>query len=73
MNELPKPRADKQYQLWAIVDGKPVDAGVFDVDGGAAFVKLKNIPNAQAFAITLENKGGSASPHMDALYVMGKV
>ncbi|WP_161622655.1 anti-sigma factor, partial [Cesiribacter andamanensis] len=27
---LPKAPAGKQYQLWAIVDGKPVDAGVFD-------------------------------------------
>ncbi len=73
VNQLPKPNADKQYQLWAIVDGKPVDAGIFDVSDGPSFVKLKNIPNAQAFAITLENKGGSVSPTMDAMYVMGKV
>jgi len=73
VNQLPKPASDKQYQLWAIVDGKPVDAGIFDVGEGISFVKLKTIPKAQAFAITLEKKGGSSAPTMEAMYVMGKV
>ena len=73
VNQLPKPVADKQYQLWAIVDGKPVDAGIFDMAEGISFVKLKTIPKAEAFAITLEKKGGSRTPTMDAMYVMGKV
>ncbi|RZL09055.1 MAG: anti-sigma factor, partial [Pedobacter sp.] len=30
INTLPNPASDKQYQLWAIVGGKPVSAGVFD-------------------------------------------
>ena len=34
VNHLPKPVPDKQYQLWAIVDGKPVDAGIFDMAEG---------------------------------------
>jgi len=63
--------ADKQYQLWAIVDGKPVDAGIIgECDG---LCKMKNIPNAQAFAITLEKKGGSPTPTLSAMYVLGKV
>ena len=73
VNQLPKPVANKQYQLWAIVDGKPIDAGIFDMEEGVSFVKLKTIPKAQAFAITLEKKGGSATPNMEAMYVMGKV
>lgn len=73
VNQLPKPDAEKQYQLWAIVDGKPVDAGVFNLQEGISFVKLKTIPKAEAFAITLEKKGGSITPTMDAMYVMGKV
>lgn len=72
-NNLPQPTTDKQYQLWAIVDGKPVDAGVFDVKDAYSLVKLKNIPRAQAFAITLEKKGGSAAPTLEAMYVMGQV
>ena len=63
--------SDKQYQLWAIVDGKPVAAGmVGDCNG---LCKMKNIPKAQAFAITLEKKGGSVTPTLSAMYVMGKV
>lgn len=73
VNNLPKPQLDKQYQLWAIVDGKPVDAGVFDINEGISLVKMKNIPAAQAFAITLEKRGGSPTPTMEAMYVMGKV
>lgn len=73
VNQLPKPVSDKQYQLWAIVDGKPVDAGIFDLSEGLSFVKLKQISKAEAFAITLEKKGGSATPNMEAMYVMGKI
>lgn len=69
---LPQAPAGKQYQLWAIVNGKPVDAGVLNgcSDG---FCKMKTIPSAEAFAITLEQTGGSAVPTLSALYVMGKV
>ena len=73
VNQLPHPSDDQQYQLWALVDGKPVDAGVFDIKDGPGLVKMKNIPRAQAFAITLEKKGGSPVPTMEKLYVLGKV
>lgn len=73
VSKLPVPTSDQQYQLWAMVDGKPVDAGVFDIKEGAGLHKMKKIPKAQAFAITLEKKGGSPVPTMDKLYVMGKV
>lgn len=68
---LPAPDAAKQYQLWALVGGKPVDLGVFDVNN--AMQKMKAIPQAEAFAVTLEKKGGSPTPHLEELYVMGKV
>ena len=73
VNQLPVPESNQQYQLWAMVDGKPVDAGVFDVKDGAGMTKMKNIPKAEAFAITLERKGGSPTPSLDKLYVLGKV
>ena len=34
---------------------------------------MKNIPKPSLFAITLEKKGGSATPTMDQMYVAGKV
>lgn len=69
---LPQPPAGKQYQLWAIVNGKPVDAGVVN-NCTAGICKMKTIPSAEAFAITLEQSGGSPTPTLSALYVMGKV
>lgn len=73
VNNLPKSPADKQYQLWALVDGKPVDAGMVDLSRPDGILKMHNIPKAQAFAITLEKKGGSAGPDLTQLYVIGKV
>lgn len=67
---LPAAPSGKQYQLWAIVDGKPVDAGVFDARG-QRLKKMRQIQNASAFAVTLEPAGGSPSPTMDQMYVMG--
>jgi anti-sigma-K factor RskA len=74
-NNMPQPAADKQYQLWAIVDGQPVDAGVLEMtrEGTLRAVKMKNIPRAQAFAITLEKRGGSPTPDLEAMQVMGKI
>ncbi len=71
---LPLPPKGKQYQLWALVDGKPVDAGVFNVGDDIQLVqKMKDMPNAQAFAVTLENAGGSPAPTMEAMYLIGNV
>lgn len=70
---LPDVSPEKQYQLWALVDGVPVDAGVFDYKNGNGMLEMKQIDQSQAFAITLEPKGGSASPHLDALCVIGNV
>ena len=60
-----------QYQLWAIVDGKPVDAGM--VGDCAGLCKMKVIDHAEAFAITLEKQGGSQKPNLSDMFVMGKV
>lgn len=70
---LPPSPESKQYQLWAIVDGKPVDAGVIDLENGVAFQKMKLIAGAKAFAVTIENKGGSPSPSLDTMCLLGNV
>lgn len=68
--KLPAAPKGMQYQLWAIVDGKPVDAGMIKMDSGMQ--KMKAVANATAFAITLEKEGGSDTPHGD-MYVMGTI
>jgi len=64
---------ENQYQLWAIIDGKPVDAGVFD-GNLTGLVKMKGIgTGAAAFAVTIEPRGGKASPTLETMQVVGNV
>lgn len=71
---LPSAPSNKQYQLWAIVDGKPVDAGMIDMNATASvFQKMKSVKGAQAFAVTIENMGGSPVPTMETMCLLGNV
>jgi anti-sigma-K factor RskA len=69
-DKLPPAPKGMQYQLWAIVGGKPIDAGMVQPDAGMQ--KMKQIANATAFAVTLEKEGGSPAPEGD-MYVMGNI
>ncbi len=71
-NKMDKLPEGKQYQLWAIVDGKPVDAGMIGFDC-AGLCKMKVINHAEAFAVTLEKQGGSPTPTLSDMVVIGKV
>ncbi len=73
--QLPLNDSAHQYQLWALVDGKPVDLGVFDAKPGSAKIlaDMKAIAGAQTFAVTLEKRGGNATPTMSQLIVAGNV
>lgn len=72
IQELKGISKDNQFQLWAIVDGKPVDAGVFDSDF-SGLLKMKNIKGAVAFAVTVEPRGGKPAPTLETMRVMGAV
>jgi anti-sigma-K factor RskA len=63
---------ENQYQLWAIVDGKPVDAGVFD-STVAGLLKMKDLSGAAAFAVTVEPRGGKSTPSLETMQVIGNV
>jgi hypothetical protein len=72
---LPIAPAGKQYQLWAIVDGKPIDGGMISFKSGNSTYgvqKMKSFGQAkvQAFAITLEDEGGKPQPTDGQMYVM---
>lgn len=71
--DMPKNDKEHQYQLWALVGGKPVDLGVFDKTSSDSvdMKQMKSLALAQAFAVTLEPRGGSANPTMDQMMVIG--
>jgi anti-sigma-K factor RskA len=62
VNNLPQPASDQQYQLWALLDGKPIDLGVIEARQQRLLYRMKNVQQAQAFAITLEPRGGRPTP-----------
>lgn len=76
VNNLPAPPSNMQYQLWALFNGQPVDAGMIPNDIFIGRKKLlltmKNATGAQAFAITLEKKGGNPTPQ-GKMYTLGNL
>lgn len=62
--DLPVLPPDRSYQLWTIVDGKPVSHGVFELgNDGAAQLIAESAPGmAEAYAVTVEPLGGVAEP-----------
>lgn len=70
---LPANDKEHQYQLWAIVAGKPVDLGVFDASktDTVPMKVMKSVDAPQVFAVTLEPRGGSVNPTMGNLTVIG--
>ncbi len=72
IQQLKEVSKENQFQLWAIVNGKPVDAGVFDLNF-AGLLKMKNINGAAAFAVTIEPRGGKEAPTLETMQVVGSV
>lgn len=76
VSNLPAVPSDKDYQLWIIKNNKPVSAGVFAVNDPEkdSFFKIEQITadeqSADAFAITMEPKGGVPQPTGD-MYLLG--
>jgi anti-sigma-K factor RskA len=76
MAGLPEPPEGKVYQVWALkLDPlTPTSIGVIDnKNANKGILKVDNFDEAQAFGITLEPAGGSASPTLEQLYTLGKV
>jgi anti-sigma-K factor RskA len=71
--KIAPPPSNMQYQLWAIVDGKPMSVGVFTYDEVDQMTTPFDVgmSNVAAFAITLEKMGGSPTPTLEKMVVMG--
>ena len=74
-SNLPEAPAGKQYQLWAFVNGKPVDGGMILTSSKGdkyRIQKMKSFGKVEAFAVTLEAEKGNQTPK-GPMYVMGKM
>lgn len=77
VKNMPRLPNDKQYQLWALLNGKdgslqPTSLGLFDIADKNVVLKMKNTQKADAFAITIENRGNTGGPNLGQLQNMGK-
>jgi anti-sigma-K factor RskA/cell division protein FtsB len=64
--DLPPAPAGKAYQLWFLVNGKPIPGGIFITSPTGYAMMRGQIPadarNASAFAVTLESSMGASAP-----------
>jgi anti-sigma-K factor RskA len=73
-SNMPMPPQSKTYEVWLVpVTGAPIPAGTFMPDqSGSATVMMPPLPSgvqAKAFAVTVENQGGSQTPTMPMVLV----
>ncbi len=74
---LPKAPSGKTYQVWSLTLDPltPTSIGLLGSveENGANIFKFENIPDPEAFGITLEPEGGSETPTLSQLYTLGTV
>ncbi len=74
---LPEPPEGMVYQVWALKLNPltPLSIGILDNFKGKSLLifPVDNVVEAEAFGITLEPIGGSATPTLEQLYTLGKV
>lgn len=74
IHHLPQSSAQKDYQLWAMVNDKPVNIGLIKDEIRGRFIEMGNVPaGATAFIVTLEKAGGMVSPTMEETYLSGNI
>ncbi|WP_199424318.1 anti-sigma factor [Actinotalea solisilvae] len=67
---LPALDADQTYQLWAMRDGVPVPAGLFEPTSGSAQVAAEDYRPGDGLAVSVEPAGGSAQPTTTPVVVL---
>ncbi|WP_299442902.1 anti-sigma factor [uncultured Aquimarina sp.] len=74
---LPTPPPGKVYQVWSLkLDPlTPTSLGILDTfnENETKIFSFTNTNESEAFGITLEPEGGSASPNLEQLYTLGVV
>ena len=74
IHHLPLSSSKKDYQLWAMVDGKPVSVGIVQDEIRGRFIEMQGVPGgATSFIVTLEKAGGEQYPTVDETYLSGRI
>lgn len=67
---LPELDDDRTYQLWAMRDGVPVPAGLFEPASGSAQVQAEDYRPGDGLAVSVEPDGGSDQPTTTPVVVL---
>lgn len=74
IHHLPQSSSTRDYQLWAMVNNKPVSVGTVQDDIRGRFIEMNGVPNgATSFIVTLEKAGGNSTPTIEETYLSGKI
>ncbi len=74
IHHLPESSSARDYQLWANVNGKPVNVGIIKDNIRGRFIEMGNVPvEATSFIVTLEKAGGVDTPTVEETYLSGKI
>lgn len=74
ISDLPELPETQDYQLWALVEGTPVDLGVIDKTQATGQTQtMTNIDAPDAFAVTIEAAGGKPTPNLEALIAIANL
>jgi anti-sigma-K factor RskA len=73
VNNLSSLEDQYDYQLWAIGDQGPIGIGLVNANQKFTLQQMEAVASAGTFAITVEPKGGSQSPTLEKLVVIGNV
>lgn len=74
IHHLPESSSARDYQLWANVNGKPVNVGIINDSIRGRFIEMQNVPvDATSFIVTLEKAGGVSIPTIEETYLSGKI
>ena len=76
-NGLPAPPRGKVYQVWSLKMEPltPTSVGLISLENQTSegIYKFVNFPDPEAFGITLEPEGGSETPTLSQLYILGTI
>lgn len=78
VKNMPQIPTNKQFQLWSIINGpggqlQANSLGLFDAGNNKKVIlKMSNVTKADAFAITIEDRGNTGGPNLEQLQSMGK-
>ncbi len=74
LHHLPLSSDKSDYQLWAYVNGQPVNIGVINDAIRGRFIEMGNVPaGANSFSITLEKAGVVTTPTNEEMYLQGRI